>query len=76
VAGWRFRLPPIIETKSTFVALLAGPALRVHVIDGANHWFGRGGGCPSSERAVPEFLPDFWCALGDPGFWHAVERDL
>jgi uncharacterized protein len=47
-------------------------ALRVHVVDGANHWFGSGGGCPS-EHAAPGFLADFWGAFGDPLFWTAVE---
>jgi uncharacterized protein len=58
-----------------FGAQSGNPALRIHVIDGANHWFGSGGRCPS-EHAVPGFLPDFWDALGDTEFWRAVERGI
>jgi pimeloyl-ACP methyl ester carboxylesterase len=46
-------------------------ALSVHVVEGANHWFGSGGGCPG-ERAEPGFLPGFWKAFEDAEFWSRV----
>jgi uncharacterized protein len=64
--------PNLARLQRHFGKQSGNSALHVHLIDGANHWFGSGGGCPG-EPAGRAFLPDFWRAIDDPRFWSAVE---